>query len=678
MRIPVYSIVQVARRAAIVWAIEVVALEGIDSLLPGLHLHGPWAAAFAVATIGLLNALVRPVLVFLTMPFTVLSFGFLSLVLNAIIVSTAGAIVPGFVVDSFPTSIVAAFALAAANTVFSRAFSLSDEGSFYRNIVRRFASRSLGDSDATTPGVVFVEIDGLSRPVFDEALRRGYLPFLSDWIARGSHRVVSWDCGVPSQTSSSQAGILHGNMFDIPAFRWYDKAAGRVRVSNHPSDAMEIEARVSNGKGLLADGGVSVGNLLSGDAPLSVATMSTYPRRRVQDTSSAYFSYVVNPYSFARALVLMAWAVLGEWLGTLGRKLRGKRDLVSRGGWFPFLRAAATVFQRDISVNVLVGQMFAGVPAAYATFLGYDVVSHHAGTRSRDALRVLRDIDARIRTLRRAADDAPRPYYFVILSDHGHSPSVPFRHLYGEPLEKVVHALLEGGESARAAGGPAEGWGHVNALLTQAIAYQTRTGRAARRVLRRRTRDGYVDLTPRVPRPYAPEPEADVVVCASGNLGLIYLAGEPGRVDLERMASHHPRLIEGLVAHPGVGFVLVHSREHGPLVLGKKGVRHLGSDRVDGEDPLSGYGPRAAVHLRALSSYPGCGDLVVNGRLDPADGSVVSFEDQVGAHGGLGGEQTEPFLMFPAHWPIPEELHSPVDIHHAFRLWRERLARGAA
>jgi len=676
MRIPVYSIVQVARRAALVWAVEVLALETTATVLPGLYLHGPWAAAFAVATIGLLNALVRPVLVFLTLPFTVLSFGFLTLVLNALILLSASLIVPGFAVDNLLVAAVAAFALAAANTIFSRALSLSDEGSFYRNILRHFARRVHAEGAPTSPGVVFLEIDGLSRPVLDEAVRRGYMPTLANWIARGSHRVVSWDCGLPSQTSSSQAGILHGNMFDIPAFRWYDKSTKKVRVSNHPRDAHDIEQHASDGHGLLVNGGLSVSNLLSGDADITVATMSTYSRRSTKDASSAYFGYVVNPYNFSRALVLMAWEVLVEWRQSIAQKLRGVTPRVSRAGWFPFLRAAATVFQRDLTVNVLVGQLFAGVPAAYATLLGYDVVSHHAGTRSRDALGVLRDIDARVRALRRAANDAPRPYHFVVLSDHGHSPSVPFVQMYGKPFETVVHELLAQGH-AHAAGGPAEGWGHVNALLTAAISYESRTGRAARRVLRRRTHDGYVDLTPAIQGATAPVPatEEDVVVCASGNLGMIYFARDAGRVDFERLAASHPRLIEGLVAHPGIGFVMAQSREYGALVVGRGGVRYLETGKVDGTDPLLDYGEHAAGHLRTLSGYPQCADLVTNGRFDPDTGTVVTFEDQVGAHGGLGGDQTEPFVLFPAHWPISKDLRSPLDIHRAFCSWRERLAR---
>ena len=64
-------------------------------VLPGLWLEGWGAAVLGVAVIALLNALVRPLLLYLTLPFTVLSFGLLTLAIHAAIVSLASLVVPG-------------------------------------------------------------------------------------------------------------------------------------------------------------------------------------------------------------------------------------------------------------------------------------------------------------------------------------------------------------------------------------------------------------------------------------------------------------------------------------------------------------------------------------------------------------------------------------------------------
>ena len=528
--------------------------------------------------------------------------------------------------------------------------------------------------------MIVIEIDGLSVLVFETALSRGYMPTLERWLRRGSHKLTGWDCGLPSQSSSSQAGILCGNNFDIPAFRWYEKESGRLMVSNKPSDAAEIERRVSSGEGLLRDGGYSVGNLISGDASKSVLTLSKMfdPARFGRQGYSGFFLYLVNPYHFTRALVLSLREVLVElWQGARQRLL-GVQPRVSRGGSFLLLRAMSTAFLREVSASLLMAEMFAGVPVAYVTLVGYDVVAHHAGPARRDAMHHLRDVDREIALLARAAEDSPRPYYFVVLSDHGQSFGATFKQRYGSTLEQFVQSLLSGDQKVRAYVGSDEGWGHLNALLSEAANQQGMTGRAVRRMLRRRTRDGYIDLEPHLDdRSDAGEPRAsgNVVVCASGNLGLIYFADRPGRVSFEKMAVDYPGLIEGLVGHPGVGFVLAYSEQHGALVLGKDGIRYLGDDRIEGEDPLANFGKRAADHLRRFDTYPHVGDLVVNSMCDPLTGEVAAFEEMVGSHGGLGGPQTEPFLVHPTAWGDDDlQIDNANDVYWLLRRWFQKLS----
>jgi uncharacterized membrane protein YvlD (DUF360 family) len=632
-------------------------------------------AIWGVAAIALLNALVRPLLLFLTLPFTVLSFGFLTIALNAFILILAARVVPGLHLTNPVSAVLAALGLAATNTLIASLVSLNDEDSFYRNVVKRIVGRSAPEPESATPGLIMLEIDGLSAPVLAHAMRDGYMPHLKSWLDSGTHRLTEWDCGLPSQTSASQAGIFYGNNYDIPAFRWYDKDRGALVVSSHPADAMRIEEQVSTGKGLLKDNGFSIGNLLSGDAPRWVATVSRYySAGRVRETSPIFFNYFVNPYNFTRSFVLMLWEVVVEWWEGIRQWMKGEEPRVSRGGSFPFLRAASTVFFRELSVYVLMTEMFSGVTVAYTTLVGYDVVAHHAGPYRADALRILRDLDRRIETLQRASRDAARPYHFVILSDHGQSHGTPFRQRYGTTLEELVRSLVDEG-SVHASIGEYEGrgWGHLSVLLSEAIQHERAAGRYARRIFRRRTRDGFVEVGPS--RHDDPQPSGNVAVCASGNLGLIYFTDEPGRVDFETIAANHPRLIEGLVEHPGIDFVMAHSAEHGPLVMGKAGVRYLAENRVRGIDPLGHLGPNAAAHLERLESFPHSGDLVVNGRCDPATGDVVPFEELVGSHGGLGGPQTQPFLMYPAAWSVGSTpLTNSTDIHRVLRAWLDALA----
>jgi hypothetical protein len=162
-----------------------------------------------------------------------------------------------------------------------------------------------------------------------------------------------------------------------------------------------------------------------------------------------------------------------------------------------------------------------------------------------------------------------------------------------------------------------------------------------------------------------------VVVCASGNLGLVYFARQPGRLTLEAISANFPGLIDGLVAHPGIGFLLVESEvSGGPVVLGRSGRRNLNDDTVVGDDPLAGFSTHTASFLHRMSSYPNVGDIVVNSLCEPETGQVAAFEELIGCHGGAGGPQTHPFLLFPSEWGEPS---SPiVGAEQVHWLLRER------
>jgi hypothetical protein len=111
-------------------------------------------------------------------------------------------------------------------------------------------------------------------------------------------------------------------------------------------------------------------------------------------------------------------------------------------------------------------------------------------------------------------------------------------------------------------------------------------------------------------------------------------------------------------------------REHdGATVLGRGGVRYLRDDRIEGGDPLEGLAPHAAEGLRRLDAMPNCGDLVIISAPDDATGEVASFEHQIGSHGGLGGPQTQAFVLHPSEWNLDGEIVGATELHRGFRAW---------
>ena len=175
----------------------------------------------------------------------------------------------------------------------------------------------------------------------------------------------------------------------------------------------------------------------------------------------------------------------------------------------------------------------------------------------------------------------------------------------------------------------------------------------------------------------ADEKPAEVVVMASGNLGLIYFTQWSDRMSYELINETFPDLLEGLAKHEGVGFLLVRSEEHGPLVLGPDGVHYLSGHRVEGLDPLTNFGRNAAEHMRRLDSFPHVADIMVNSLYDPETGEVAAFEELVGSHGGLGGDQMSPFVMFPAEWELDsEEIVGASELHSQLKNWLTRYSEG--
>jgi hypothetical protein len=173
------------------------------------------------------------------------------------------------------------------------------------------------------------------------------------------------------------------------------------------------------------------------------------------------------------------------------------------------------------------------------------------------------------------------------------------------------------------------------------------------------------------------------VVLGSGNLGLISFPALPGRASREDIDRHHPALLRTLAEHPGVGFVLVRSAEHGPVVLGAGGAElrldHGQSAGQDTGNPLAVFGPGAEAAVRRTAGFPHAADIMVNSAYDAETGEVHAFEEQIGSHGGLGGEQGRAFLLWPVALSRPvaegEELVGAEQVHRVLRRWLRPASR---
>ncbi|WP_432989015.1 alkaline phosphatase family protein [Dactylosporangium sp. CA-233914] len=626
---------------------SVVVLAVVFWVLPGVRASGgPVALVELTILLAAIGTLMR--LVLLGVAVIVGGVGVLALgvVIQALVMFTALRLANGVSVDSFADAWVASWLAAVLTALINWLADAGSEDVFLGQALRQMARRHRG-TPATEPGVLVVQLDGLSSPLLSWAVKAGNLPNLGKWLRTGTHAMIPWHTGMPATTPASQAGILHGDFSQIPAFRWYEKESGRLVVTNRPRDAADVEARVSTGRGLLADGGVSISNVFSGDAPTSLLTFSNaaLPGR----SARGYLAFVASPYGFARALVLSVGEMLKEIQQARRQRFRDVFPRVPRTAAYVALRAVTNVLLRDLNVSLIAEQMSRGAPVIFCDFVDYDEVAHHAGPLRPEALQTLEGLDRVLGTLHKLARVAGRDYQIVVLSDHGQSQGATFSQRYGVTLERLVGDLAGNGSESASGGPDDEDWGRANTLLA-GVSHQTRSC-----------------------GPETHRPRGEVVTIASGNLAMLYLTDVPGRAGLAMIEQLRPGLVDGLAKHPGIGLVVVEGPD-GPVAIGPAGRHHLRDGRVEGEDPLPPYGPLAAADLLAHSEMAHVGDLVVVSRVDPGTDEVAAFEELVGSHGGIGGWQTEAVLVHPAEWPVlSAEPRGPVDVHRQLVAWLDEL-----
>lgn len=653
-------------------------------LLPGMTFDNLITAILALAVFAMLNAWIRPALIMMSLPPTAALFGIITLAINAAIIWLGNELIAGLLISDFLSPLIFTVATTIINLTFSHLFAIDDDDSYYAHLVYHIANLGQKPERTDKPGVLFLEIDGLSEPVLRRAIKDGRVPTLARWLESGSHRLVSWECDLSSQTSASQAGILLGSNFDIPAFRWYEKEKRRRMVSNRPLDTAEMERRLSTGDGLLADRGASRSNLFSGDAPQSIFTFSTIADMN-KKSSQDFYPLLMGPYNIFRLVLLFILDLIAELRHAWLQRRRDEQPRVHRGGVYPLLRAVTTIFMREISLYILIGDMIEGVPCIYTTFVGYDEVAHHSGVERPDALDVLYKLDDQFDRLEDVLALTPRPYHFVILSDHGQSQGATFEQRYGLTLEQLVRKSISVKHSVESIESEAAGWGNISVFLTGLLNdIIPDSNQFAARLLRRFAKSR-MHLDQVVLGPYrdflkqfgdSDDPvSAQVIVLASGNLGLIYLTDWEERMSYEQINEEFPGLIDGLAKHEGIGFLLVQSEQNGPLAIGAEGIHILESGEISGQDPLTLFGPNAAAHLMRTNTFPHTPDIMVNSLYDPETDEVAAFEELVGSHGGLGGDQSKAFLMYPAEWELKDEdIVGAGELHKQMKDWLRQLS----
>jgi endonuclease/exonuclease/phosphatase family metal-dependent hydrolase len=508
----------------------------------------------------------------------------------------------------------------------------------------RLLRLSVSEGAATRPGLVMIQIDGLSQPQFDRALERGELPFLKQLIRREHYQLHAHYSGLPSTTPAVQAELFYGVKGAVPAFSYRDRESLRIVRMYEPDTAARVEARLAGGGGeaLLRDGSAYSDNYTGGAAEphFCASSMGWGPALRAANPLVILTFLIVNFYSFVRVGILLVME-LGLALVDFVRGLVRGQDFLKELKFIP-TRVGISILLRELCVIGGKIDISRGLPIIHINLLGYDEQSHRRGPRSLFAHWTLKGIDDAVARLWRAASHAPwRHYEIWIYSDHGQAMVRTYEQVKGYPLAQAVQSAFA---NAR---GDTQGVDTSGLSSIQTHRVRLLGGKRMQRTLPVTGMDG-TDAQALVPIVAALGPVAHVY----GPQGLS--RGERERVASELALSHRVPLVLSVDA-PGVlrARTLAGEFRLPDDSAAVFGAQHPFLDSI-GED------------LVRLCEHPEAGDLVLLGWREGLE--PMSFVEENGAHAGVTPDETNGFALLPVDAPLMDREHAylrPMDLRTA-------------
>ncbi len=511
-------------------------------------------------------------------------------------------------------------------------------------------SRLLGlprsEGTATSPGLILIQVDGLSHTQLQKALD-GRMPFLQRLLRREAYHLHQFYSGMPSSTPAVQAELFYGVRGAVPAFSFYHAGSKRIVRMYHSEPAALIEKElVKKGGAPLLEGGSAYTNIYTGgaaEAHFCPTSPGWGPPLKDGKRWATALLILSNTYSFIRTAGLLilelALAVVDCIRGIIARK-----DLIKELKFVP-MRVVISILLRELTVIGAKIDIARGLPIIHLNLIGYDEQAHRRGPGSAFAHWTLKGIDDAIARLWRAAHGSSRREYDVwIYSDHGQEAVVPYAQRYGRSVETAVRASFAAITDGQ--NGIVEDGDH-------GVRHHRVRWFGGERIQRLfRFDDNHAD------EPEAPTP----LVAALGPIGLVYAQGKATKQELDATAQH-------LVTHADIPMVLTSAGGDQALARTRRGQFMLPDEALEVLGADHPFLADAARDLVALCHHPDAGDLVLAGWCHGA--LPLSFAIENGAHAGAGPEETNGFLLLPADAPLGAGRTGyarPLDLRHAVEV----------
>ncbi len=483
---------------------------------------------------------------------------------------------------------------------------------------------------ASEPGLVLIQIDGLSRADLEKAMVEGRVPFLKRLLARQRYRLHSLYSGMPSTTPAVTGELLYGVKGCVPAFSFFDRTSGELFRMFEPRAAKETQGRLQSQGDPLLTGGSVYASIYTGGAQEShfcAASSGISDLLRRKHPFRLMLLFVLHAYSMVRTMVLLAVEFLLALVDCV-RGLIAGHDLWKELKFVPS-RVGVCILMRELSVIGAKMDVARGLPVVYLDLIGFDEQSHRRGPSSRFARWTLKGIDGAIRRIWEAAQRSARRDYDVwIFSDHGNEDTLSYAREYGRSVQEAVAEVFERSPQTSIA-----------------------TARDNRGIQSRRT-GAYLDWRPGARSgtmpgtvPSVPAEKGPMVACM-GPVGHVYGEGSLHTDQRDRLAA-------ALTAKAGIPMVLAADGAGRARAWTNAGVFRLPEDAglvLAADHPFL---DEVARDLVALCHHADAGDFVISGWN--RDGRCYTFPAENGAHAGPSPGETHAFALLPDDAPLPRD-----------------------
>jgi hypothetical protein len=510
------------------------------------------------------------------------------------------------------------------------------------------------NKDESDKKLVLIQIDGLSHDVMEKAIDKEYTPNISSLLESGEYQLNPFSCGLASITLALQSSFFYGR--ELPGNIWYDKDTNQVLKAEKYETKMREELEKKGKKGLL-DGGLSASSPLTGGASQTVASVNEIMTDMEEiGPVKAVMKEIKKESSLLNAEGRTVRNAADDFLGKLKRdkelldnvdSLKTKEDYQNL-----VLLALDESVLKNVATTGLKQAIQDGLPVMYTDYFYYDEISHYLGAESQQSMDSLRETDEKIGEVLDEVEKSPDNYEVFIFSDHGQTPSILFSEKYGKKFSKIVEEYAEECSIKQSNGKPEGFKDNIQGALTRASVGIPGVGKKEKK---------------------------DVIFTDAFSLGNIYFNFTDDQAEIKDIEKRYPGITDKLVQHPGIGLVCGRKKNKF-FIKGKEGqitVGPLGYKKVEGKNPLRQYAETEKemdIRARQIVDYlkvDNTGDLVVLGSYDKEKDEVIDLNERFtfsSVHGGLGGNQMEPFLISRKDLKIKtENITEGKHLHNIFR-----------